>query len=128
MFRVSATSCRREMEPFRLHHHHKLRQPADVPCQGVGEHRPLPSGLRFPYERAATGDGDNQTFLTEDAHGRAHRAARDTVLLLQVALARQGRTRLQLAGGDHPPENVRELRVQRCGIHVVHVVHEDNSI
>jgi hypothetical protein len=83
--------------------------------------------LRYPYERAATGDGDHQSLLAQDVHRRAHRPAGDTMLLLQVALAWQGRTRLQLAGGDHPPENVRKLRRQRRGIHVVHVVHEDNS-
>ncbi len=83
--------------------------------------------LRYPYERAAAGDGEHQAFLAQDAHRHAHRAARHTLLLLQVALARQGRTRLQLARRDHLPEDVRKLGIQRRRVHVVHEVHEVNG-
>jgi hypothetical protein len=82
-----------------------------VPCQAIGEYELLTLWLTFPYERSTAGDGDYETLFTQDAHRHAHRAARDAMFLLQVALARQERARLQLAGGDLPAENVRKLHV-----------------
>ena len=83
--------------------------------------------LGYLDERAAAGDGDHQALLAQDAHRHAHRAARHTLLLLQVALTRQERTRLQLARRDHLPEDVRKLGVQRRRVHVVHEIHEVNG-
>ena len=88
----------------------------------------LTLGITGRDERAATADGDHQTLIPQDTYRHAHRTASYPVLLLEVTLARQGRTRLQFARRDHLAEDVRKLGVQRCRVHVVHVPHEVNGI
>ena len=79
-------------------------------------------------EGAATADGDHQILIAQDAYRHADRAAGYPLLLLEVALARQERTRRQLTRLDHRPEDVRKLGIQRHRVHVVHVVHGADRI
>src|SRR5579863_628883 len=67
------------------------------PCPGIRNNRGLSAfGVTLPDEGAAPADRDHQALSTQDAYRRAHRAAGYSLLLLEVALARQERTRLQL--------------------------------
>lgn len=76
----------------------------------------LPTG---PDERTASGNRDDQSVGPEDVERPADSTATDSVMLLEVALARYRLAWLDLARFDGTPKDVRKLDVKRGWVHVI---------
>jgi hypothetical protein len=73
-------------------------------------------------------DGDYKPFISQDGYCHAHRPARYSLFLLEIALTGQRGALLQLARLDHVPKDVRKLGIERGWVHVINVVHETDRI